>query len=45
MQSVADAGLLPNFLIVRFVIHYDVPDSLDAYVKFSQDVSLVNLYP
>jgi superfamily II DNA helicase RecQ len=24
---------LPNFLTVRFVIHYDVPNSLDAYVK------------
>lgn len=36
MQSIADAGLLPDFLIVRFVIHYDVPDTLDMYVKFSR---------
>ena len=43
MQSFVGAVQLDNFSTVRFVIHYDVPESVDAYVNFSRnDVSLAD---
>ena len=36
MQSFSGAVQLDNFSTVRFVIHYDVPESVDAYVNFSR---------